>query len=157
MGMLDIWKTNKFELTGFYSTADAEFDLYYSSINPYFETLQDNLPSGAIPWERWLRRPLVMSNLEVIGGQLMVELGNIPFQVAYYDLDTNAGPNNYWNPYDPSGTQLSGLSYNQLWSVNATVPVNDTIDLTFTYAHQEPISSAYPTLDLVQAGVQVPF
>ncbi|MBD3293257.1 MAG: hypothetical protein GF393_10055 [Armatimonadia bacterium] len=159
MAMVDIWKTGSFELTGFFSDADAEFDLYYSAINPYYETLQDDLPMGAIGWERWMRRPLVMSNLEVLGGQLMVELGNVPLQVCYYDLDSNAGPANYWNMYDPSGTQMSGLYYDQLYCVNATVPVNDTVDLTFSYGHQEPIveSIETPALDLVQAGVEVPF
>jgi hypothetical protein len=52
-----------------------------------------------------------------------------------------------------------GLSYDQLYCVNATVPVNDTVDLTFSYGHQEPISETAetPALDLVQAGVEVPF
>ncbi len=165
MGMVDLWKTGSFELSGFYSNADAEFDLYYSAINPYYEQLQsaDLLGAGAIPWERWMRRPLVMSNLQVIGGQLGFELGNVPFQVCYYDLDDNAGDRNYWNEYDPnfisSGmhTQLQTLQYDQLYCVNATVPVNNTIDLKFSYGHQEPIQEEYDALDLVQAGVEVPF
>jgi hypothetical protein len=162
MAMVDIWKTGSFELTGFYSDADAEFDVYYSAINPYFEVLQDNMPAGAINWERWMRRPLVMSNLQVLGGQLMFELGNVPFQVVYYDIEDNAGPANYYNAW-PVGntqfTQMNPLAYDQLYAVSATVPVNDTIDLKFSYGHQEPISdtSLTPALDLVQAGVEVPF
>ena len=165
MAMVDIWKTGSFAVTGFYSDADAEFDLYYSAINPYFEVIQNGgVPAGAINWERWMRRPLVMSNLQVIGGQLNFELGNVPVQVCYYDLEDNSGPAGYYNTFDPNltATQFSSmnpLAYDQLYCVNATVPVNDTIDLKFSYGHQEPIVDNHhtPPLDLVQAGVEVPF
>ncbi|MEA3403777.1 MAG: S-layer homology domain-containing protein [Armatimonadota bacterium] len=164
MAMVDVWKTGSFSLTGFYSDADAEYDIYYSSVNPYYEVLQTSGPSGAyIPWERWLRRPLVMPNLQVLGGQLMFELGNVPFQVAYYDLENNS---DYWDPnnlnpngYDYAGRnpyQLNGLFYDQLYSASATLPVTDTVDVVLTYAHQGAVSGAQD-LDLVQAGVEVPF
>jgi len=169
MAMVDIWKTSSFELTGFYSDADAEYDVYYSAINPYYEVLDSRAPAGAyIPWERWLRRPLVMPNLEVIGGQLMIKLGSVPFQIAYYSLESNSS---YWDPvnHDPNnrsanGTAamrnpyyLNGLFYDELYSVAATKSINDTVDLVLTYAHQSAASAVYDDLDLIQAGVQVPF
>jgi len=54
---------------------------------------------------------------------------------------------------------MSPLAYDQLYCVNATVPVNETIDLKFSYGHQEPIVENHytPALDLVQASVEVPF
>ena len=161
MVMADVWKTNTFALTGFYSDADAEYDIYYSSLNPYFELLGG---SGAgIPWERWMRRPLVMSNLQVLGGQLTFRLADVPFQICYYSLEDNAGPANYWNLYDPNTiagapTQMTGpLAYDQLYSVTATRSLNDTVDLIISYGHQEPVSNSFEALDLVQAGVEVPF
>jgi hypothetical protein len=160
MATLDLWKTDDFRLTGFFSDADAEYDIYYSAINPYYEILDNSGPAGAyIPWERWLRRPLVMPNLEVIGGQLMVRLGTVPFQIAYYSLENNS---DYWNPHDPNRGDdnpyyLNGLFYDELYSVDVTKSINDTVDLVVTYAHQSAASDLYEDLDLIQAGVQVPF
>jgi len=163
MAMADIWNSGSFKLTGFYSDADANYDIYYSSLNPYYELLQPS--TGYIPWERWLRRPLVMENLQVIGGQLTVELGSVPFQVAYYDLELNSTYVNDNNPNRPGGycgwgdEHLLGsvLPYDTLYSVNATVPIGNTVDLVLTYAHQDAALASYENLDLVQAGVEIPF
>ena len=105
-----------------------------------------------------------MPNLEVIGGQLMVKLGSVPFQLCYYNLDANSSyfdPNDH-NPngYDWSGGrdpfQLDGLYYDALYAASATLPVTDTVDVVLTYGHQSAAASA-PDLDLVQAGVEIPF
>ena len=166
MAMVDIWKTDNLQLTGFFSDADAEYDVYYSSINTYHEILDGRAPAGQyIPWEAWMRRPLVMPNLEVLGGTLRVNIANIPLQVCYYDLSANSS---YWDPnnhnpnaYDwASGRdpyQLNGLFYDTLYSVSATKSINDTVDLTVSYGHQSAATSSYPDLDLIQAGVEVPF
>ncbi|MEJ1731214.1 hypothetical protein SMA90_33325, partial [Escherichia coli] len=37
MGMVDVWKGNNWALQGYYSQADAEYNPWYSSVNPYFE------------------------------------------------------------------------------------------------------------------------
>lgn len=174
MAMADIWNSGSFTLTGFYSNADAAYDIYYSSLNPYYEILQP--ANEGIPWERWLRRPLVMENLQVIGGQLGFSLGSIPFQIAYYDLKLNS---NYQNANNPNGANSLGvpttevensefvlaLPYDALYSVSATVPVGNSVDLVLTYAHQDGnvIPNAmggqqnFENLDLVQAGVEIPF
>ena len=157
MGMVDIWNSNNFQLTGFFSRADAEYDIYYSSINPYYEVLDSRAPVGSyIPWERWMRRPLVAPNLQVMGGQLMIKLGSIPFQVCYYDVDTNS---TYANPHNPSMSSYdTGLpGYDTLYCASATLPINDAVDVVFSYGHQSGMSTDYPDLDLVQAGVEVPF
>jgi len=86
--MADVWKTKNWALRGYYSKAD-NYDVYYSSLNPYFETIGDPVVSAAgIDWERWTRKPLVGPNLRVLGGQLDFKVATLPFTVAYYDLKT---------------------------------------------------------------------
>ncbi len=144
MGMLDIWSTNNFELTGFYSTADLGYDIYYSSLNPYYELLGPaDGAMGSIPWERWLRRPLILPDVEVIGGQLSLNLGNFPLQFAYYNLEANS--------------VNTVLNHDNLFSVSASRNIADRANLVLTYAHQSAANGEIDDMNLLQAGVEIPF
>jgi len=159
MGSVELWESDNFKLTGFYSDVDAEYDIYYSSINPYYEVLDWRAPAGAyIPWERWLRRPPVLTNFEVMGGTLQFNLAGLPFEVCYYSLDTNGV--GYWSPFDPTSNshQVTTLGYDTLYGVKVVKEVADGVDVGLTWAHQAAAdSSSYDDQDLVQAGVTVGF
>jgi len=160
VAMVDLWNSSSFSLSGFYSTADAEYDIYYSSINPYYEVLDNRGPAGYyIPWERWLRRAPVMPNVEVIGGTLAFNLSSVNVEACYYSLESNSGPANYWNAYSPNNNayDLTDLFVDNMYGVVVTIPVADGVDVAVTYAHEEPISSGIDALDIVQGQVIVGF
>ena len=155
MGTVELWETDNFKLTGFYSSADAEYDIYYSSLNPYFETLDWRAPSNLIPWEAWLRRPLVMTNVKAIGGTLNFDVAGLPFEVCYYSLDALAPT--YWN-----NSPLSALAYDTLYAVKVTKELTNGVDCVLTYAHQTAadVPSGYTApndQNLLQAGIMVGF
>ena len=67
-------------LRGYYADLDAMFNPYYSSANPYWEPYGDDYQPAIssallggytkwqawIPWEKWLRNPLAMSNVRLV-------------------------------------------------------------------------------------------
>jgi len=160
----ELLRTEQFSLTGFYSTADPGYDIYYSAINPYYEVLYGGgTPGSFIPFERWLRRPPVLSNVRVIGGSIRFEAADTDLEIVYYVLDDNAGPGNWWNPYNPNlragqvSYDLTGLYYDTLYAFIATHRLSPGLNLQVTYAHQEPRSPGYGELDLLQAAMAVGF
>lgn len=165
MAMLDVWKSKNFALRGFYSDVDAEYDIWSSTLNPYYETYR-NTNSLAIPWERWLRNPLAMTNVEALGGQLEFNLGSTPFEIAYYDLDCNS---RYWNKSAYAGlTNASStanvdgdvLPYNKLFSIRMSKEVADGVKVGLTYAQQSANSDFSQALEdqkLLSAEVTVGF
>jgi len=114
-----------------------------------------------IPWERWLRNPLAMPNVEVIGGQLDFQIGGMPIEAMYYSLDGN-GP--YWNQTQWAtlgswGFMDSQPLFDTLWAVRMTKTVADGVDVNLTYATQQAAAgeSGLPDVKLIVAGVVVPF
>jgi len=141
----DIWNTSSFSLSGFYSDVDEYYDVYYSSLYPYFETLAsspNNLPNAALPWERWLRNSPILPASRVFGGQLGFALGSMPFDVCYYDVESNTGV---------------PVAYDELYAVTVTKPVADGVDVTLTYGHQSSATASYTDVDLLEGGVAVGF
>jgi hypothetical protein len=180
MATADIWKGSNWALRGFYSKADSQYDVYYSATNPYYEINDPYTTDGlgpydghsvAIPWERWLRNPLVMPNLRVIGGSLDFKLSQQPFTVCYYDVKS-CGTN--WNNV-PSvlstylGWNGTDVPYSQLWAISTTRQLADGLNLTLTYAQQRANNGyeIYPTQpepyinpanqSLLQAAVTIGF
>jgi len=161
---VQLLQTRDLVLSGFFSTADPGYDIYYSAINPYYELLYGGAAPGSyIPFERWLRRPPVLSNVQVLGGRLAFEAGNTDLEIVYYSLRDNAGPANWWNPYNPNlrpggpNYDLGGLYYDTLYAFMASYQLTPGLDLELTYAHQEPSDARVRELNLLQAGVSVGF
>lgn len=148
MAMLDVFKGNNWALRGYYSDVDASYSVYNSTINPYCEVV-GNITSAAMPWERWLNRPLAMSNVQAIGGQLELKVGKPTLELAYYDLEANS---DYW-----AMSPLSGLAYDKLFSVRLQQEVADGVNLGLTYALQSAVDDDDDQLDLLSAGVSVGF
>lgn len=139
----DLWRTNRWRLSGYYSEADWDYNIYYSALNPYYENLDRGLPATAVPWEKWLRNPLVESNVRVLGGQLDIQIGSIPFTIAYFDRDLKQG--------------AGELPYNALWAVSIGKQIADGISANLTYARQQGSAAAYEDRQLLQASVSVGF
>ncbi len=149
MAMLDVWKGENWALRGFYSDVEAEYSVYYSTLNPYYESYRTELGTGVVPWERWLRNPLAASNLEVIGGQLQFNLANTPFEIAYYSLDAN-------NPA-PGRQPFGGIMYDELFAIRTSKTVADGVELGLTYALQSAVSVTAEDQELLAAEVRVGF
>jgi hypothetical protein len=107
-----------------------------------------------IPWERWLRNPLVMSNLEVLGGELDLTLGGAPFTFCYYDVDANSVD---WNANPLWSGSASVAPYDTLYGVSHTRELADGVNLTLSYARQEGSSSSYADLEMASAGIMIGF
>jgi len=164
MAMLDVWKGKNWALRGFYSDVDAEYDVWYSTLNPYYENYGGEA-AGSVPWERWLRNPLALTNVEVLGGQLEFALGKTPFEIAYYNLDRNSG---YWSKSPWGGLLADNVSaedpgtdlpYNRLFSLRVSREVADGVKVGLTYALQSA-NSDYVGLEdqkLLSAEVTVGF
>lgn len=152
----DILKTKNLGLRGFYSDVQPRFSSWYSTANPYYEFLGYADPTkgwnsssvagltGAdqeIPWERWLRNPLAMANLRVIGGQLDFRLASMPVELAYYKLRNHRTnwTNSLWPQYG-DGTVAAAdrriVPFGQLWALKVSREVADGVNANLTVARQ---------------------
>jgi len=139
MAMADIWKGNNWGLKGFYSAAGAHYNVWNSSLNPYFELYGDEQDSPWIPWERFLRNPLILSNVKTTGGMLNWMLFGANWNAQYYFLAPKSEfwGNTQWS--DCNGNSMfydDQVPYNRLWSVGLTKNVADGVDVNLTYAKQ---------------------
>ncbi len=134
MWVLDITKSEDFWLQGSWCLVDAEYDIQYSSIHPYLKIEQRHRPGNLIYWDRWLRNPPAMTNLEFLGGNIWTHIGDIPVQLTYYKVGTES---DWWLE-----AQVSSLAYDQLWAIQTTHHVADGVDVVLTYAHQDRSSDA---------------
>jgi hypothetical protein len=157
--LADLWKAKNWSLRALYADVDGDYDVYYSTLNPYYETLTTNWTNidrdSFIPWERWLRNVPIFSNMQTIGGTLAFRVGAWPFEVSYYDLDSNYT--------QPCTTRELELGYDALWSVRLTKEVADGVNVDLTYAHEEanekamPSPGAWKDADLVMAAIRIGF
>jgi hypothetical protein len=134
--------------TGYYSKADFGYNPFYSVVNPYYELLQPRLTldftrrnapwfNTGYAWERWLDNPVVAHNLEAIGGYLDFDLGQCPVELGYHHLLSRDAPMSALGQMDGEPGLREPL-YDKLWSARVTSEITDGVNVTFTYAHQEP-------------------
>jgi hypothetical protein len=147
MGTLELLDTPSLKVTGVASRCEGGYDLTYSSVNPYFEILDYgiNPTIGQMPWERWMRAPLVTNGARIIGGDVDFKLGSVPMHVRYANV---AGVGAY-----PWGT------YQNMVQVSGTKKIVDGLNLNLTYARQmaEDGTPYYDDIDLLQASAVVEF
>ena len=156
--MLDLWKAPKWFLTGMYADVDGGYDVFYSTLNPYYDVLTTNfanLGPGFIPWERWTRNVPIFSNVETIGGTLGFQIGSVPFEISYYSLDSR-------DRQCATGRKLE-LAYDALWSVRLSKELANGVTASVIYAHEDANDAAmapgytWEDADLLAAGVVVGF
>jgi hypothetical protein len=175
MGNVDIWKGKSWGLKGLYSQADAEYDPWYSSVNPYFESYGGSDTGQAwLQWGRALDNPLVVPNVRAMGGSLDVNFAKADWQAMYYNLQKlNAYPTSaFWGHTNWANLDPSDVPYNQLWAVRVRKEIANGVNLNLTYAQQILNDDARygqsigaPTLDsvgyknaqLLMAGIAVGF
>ena len=87
------------------------------------------------PYERWLRRPLTITNLEVIGGYgtWYAADGKWPLDVFYYNVSRNS---DWWQ-----ASPLDGLFYDELYGARLRHEVKDGLECSLTWAHQQPVDA----------------
>ncbi len=150
---VDLIKTPDFNLSGFYSQVSAEYDIIYSSIHPYYELIEGYPPNANhIPWERWLRNPIFLTNFEVLGGSASGHLGEFPWSFCYYELSKRS---DWWweSPF-------ANIDFDALWALTVSKRVANGLSLNLTYA-EERASGAnllYPQKHkLLGAGMELGF
>ncbi|HCA46459.1 MAG TPA: hypothetical protein DEP45_03580 [Armatimonadetes bacterium] len=152
MVILELLDTPDFKLTGMVSDVQAEYDIVYSSLNPYYEVLCEREGSRLIPYERWLRSPLAIPNLEVIGGEATWHAcdGRLPLDLFYYGLSSNSG---WWE-----ASPLDGLFYDALYGARLRAKVRERVECSLTWAHQAAVDeSTDDASDLLQFQTTLSF
>lgn len=126
---LDIVKTPDISVTGFYSNVAPEYDVVYSSLHPYFELIEGYpLNPNHIPWERWMRNPITITNFQVWGGTVASHIGEFPFEFCYYEL--NRISRWWWE------SQFAAVDYDKLWALSFHKAMAHGADVSLTYAEE---------------------
>lgn len=126
---VDLIKTPDVAVTGFYSHVAAEYDIIYSSLHPYFELIEGTQPNGNhLPWDRWMRNPITITNFQVIGGILSSHLGEFPFDFAYYKLQRNS---NWWWE-----SQFANVDFDRLFALSFHKALAHGAAMSLTYAEE---------------------
>ncbi len=135
MAIVEVLATPDFDLTAVLSDVEAEYDIVYSSLHPYYEILCHDGASRRFPYERWMRRPLAMPNLEVFGGYgtWYCADGEWPFDFFYYSVSDNS---DWWR-----ASPVEGIYYNRLYGARVRHEVKDGLECSLTWAHQAPENS----------------
>jgi hypothetical protein len=127
----DLIKTPTVALTGFYSHVDAEYDIIYSSLHPYYEQIENTTAdANHIPWERWLRNPITMTNIQAYGATVSTHVGEFPFEFCYYKL--SAISDWWWE------SQLQGLDFDRLWAATFHKALAHGAGMSLTYGEELP-------------------
>jgi hypothetical protein len=152
MAAVELLKSDDLSLTGLWTHIEAEYDIIYSSLHPYFiGTCCSRLTPG-YPWDRWLLRPLCITNLEMLGGQATLHLNDDrwPLDLFYYEVSALS---DWWRD-----SSLDGLHYDGLWGCRLRHQIAEAVEGSLTYAHQEPSGNFGDTeRDLLQFRTVVSF
>jgi len=126
------------------SYTSFDYNIVYSTINPYWEVIDygNDLAGAAVPWERWLRCPLIFPGKRLIGTLIHFNLLDMPWEVRYANAKTLFG---------------SVETYDNVIGVSATKKIVDGLNLTCTYAHETAAVAGLDDIDLVQASAVVEF
>ena len=153
MGSLELIDSPSFTLKGTASRCSGMYNMFYSAVNPYFELLQYDIGAypGAVPWERWMRAPLVFPGARVIAGDIRVDPGGWPIDIRYANIDPIYPSAPGWWPGYSVG------NYEHLVSVSATKEIVDGLSVQFSWARQMSDVSALDDIDLLQAAGVVEF
>ena len=150
-GNIQILNGHNLKLTGSYSRADSDYNLFYTALNPYWESIGSNTPSGEIPWERWMRNSVIFPGAEALAADLDFRLGSIPFHVRYANL---RDIKDYAVLAQNVGVDVD--DYPNLLQVSASKKIVDGLNVAFTWAREFGVGGA-DDLDLLQASAVVAF
>ncbi len=133
---VDLVATDDLCLTYYYSNIDAEYDVVYSSLHPYYETTQLSRPGNLIPWDRWLKNPFAITNFKCHGAYLSTHIGDTPISLVY--LRPKA-VSDWWLL-----SQFANDDYDTLFGITLSREIARGLDIHLTYARQDLASDATP-------------
>ena len=144
MGTAQILTGGDVQVDGLVSYTTSTYNVVYSTINPYWEVIdyQNDLAGLAVPWERWLRCPLIFPGKRLIGALVHFNLLDMPWEIRYANAATLVG---------------SAPTYDNVIGVSATKKIVDGLNLTCTYAHETAAVAGLDDIDLLQAAAVVEF
>lgn len=153
MAVVELFKGGTFSLSGVWTNIEAEYDIIYSSLHPYFELLCPSArTSRAFPYERWINRPLAVTNLTTYGlkGTWHIDRDRWPLDFFYYKVDNTT---DWW-----VDSPLDGLYYDTLYGLTLRRQLAGPVECSVTWARQRPVD---PTTDnpstLLQLRTRVSF
>jgi hypothetical protein len=146
-----------------WSRVDTDYDVTYSSIHPYWESLNAFEPAEqayAIPWERWMRNANVYPGVEVAGADVDFRIGSLPFHIRYLNIsntvDNAAGPGAGHTLYSTDSNV-----YKNLLQISASKRVVEGLNVALTWAREFCDPSLAPAgtgdLELIAASAVVEF
>jgi hypothetical protein len=168
--MADLWKAPKWSLRGMYARAYSDYDIYFSSLHPYWEENVRNysdLAEGFIPFELYTRKVPIFGNTMTWGGTLAFELGSWPVELAYYKLKATQGGS--IGSTAPLPISRWDLPYDQLLSARVSHEVADGVNVYvlggWEIANNDNVSVNVPGADtnswcdakLLEAGLTIGF
>ncbi len=135
MAIVEILKGGELSLSGVYTNVEAEYDVIYSILHPYYESLCERKPN-AFPYDRWINNPMAITNLRMYGGKgtWHIDEDRWPLDFFYYQVEALS---DWWvdSPRD-------GVFYDTLYGVTLRREVAKGVECSLTYAHQEPVNGA---------------
>jgi hypothetical protein len=138
MALVDFVKKPRFWFQGCWSSVDAEYDVQYSNLHPFYEPLSPRLVPDMLEWERWLYNPPALTNLNFLGFNLYSQIGSCPVRATYYNVGHRS---NFW-----LDSPVKSLAFDNLWAVWLYLPTTKTNTVYLVYGQQlrsgDPIPDA---------------
>ncbi len=151
MGTVDLINAPSLKVAGIVSRSDPRYTPTYSVLFPYYEVLQRDLPTGAIPWERWMRNAPIFPGAQAVAAVVTTKAGNTAFDLRYINVHALAGA----VPVPSQGFELGG--YNNLLALSATQRIVDGLNLVVGWGHEFAGESGLDDIDLLEASTVVSF
>jgi len=141
MALVDVMKSKRFWLQGCWSSVDAEYDVQYTILHPFWEPFESVMIRDMLGWERWLYNPPALTNLTFLGFNVWGQIGSFPVRGTYYQVDKRS---DWW-----SDSPIKSLAFDKLWAVWVYFPATKTVNLYLVYGQQLRSGNPIP-------GVTVP-
>jgi hypothetical protein len=165
MALFDVLKSKKTWVQACYSNVDAEYDIQYSTLHPFYEPFQKYHPSildvNPVPvgsrkdllleWERWLYNPPAITNLIFTGVNVWSKIGSFPVRGTYYHVTSRGG---WWSDSPVATTSAGTPAFDDLWAIWVYVPATKTVNVYFVYGQQMRSGGAFPGADPADFGDQ---
>ncbi len=147
IGTAELLNVPGLHIAGLISSADPGYDVFYTTLNPYFELLGQDVVAnpGAIPWERWLRCALITPGARLAGALVHFKICDMPIELRY----ANVSP--------LTGAPPARANSRNVIAARATKKIADGLNVTFTYARETSSVPALDDVELLEAAATVSF
>jgi len=161
IGTAELWNKSGLKIEGLVSSTDGNYNVWYTTINPYFEINDYNFINGnpayagAVPWERWLTRALITPGAELVGALVDFNIGSWAMQARAAHIH----PIYRGLPLPPGTPAAVGAigRYDNVLGLRGTTNIVDGLDVTIQIARETADVPGLDDIDLVQASATVSF